>query len=429
MRERTITSAFSSSSLLKIVTVSPLLVASVATSAPIADLGGDDTRVLVTEVSGDVAVTMAGQRAEVESQSTLVLPTRIVTGEDGLLGFAQASTSVTVASDSDVEIPAEAVDGNLIARLVQHRGNVFYDVAKREVGKLRVETPLLVAVIKGTQFNVAVVADSTTISLFEGQLEIRTPDGSEVVSLEAGEIAIRSRNDDAIRIVGMDDRRVAAPDAGRAVAPASDVLGRRAAAELAVDATGSLGASVDVLGRPALDGADARQPAVIELAKTATIEADIDLGGADAGTTLDARIDLGAPSVDASAAVEIELGSGSAEATLDTRVDLAAVSLAASAEAEFDLSSAGVEAGAAGAALGADIDTSLDVALDTQSGVAAGSTIELGPLELDLDAGLDLDSGALDLDLDLDGDEESTETSSPAPEPSPTPRGGLGGLL
>ena len=58
--------------------------------------------------------------------------------------------------DTDVEIPAEAVDGNLVARLVQHSGNVFYDVAPRDVGKLRVETPFLVAVIKGTQFNVAV---------------------------------------------------------------------------------------------------------------------------------------------------------------------------------------------------------------------------------------------------------------------------------
>ena len=97
---------------------------------------------------------------------------------------------------------------------MQHRGNVFYDVAPRDVGKLRVETPLLVAVIKGTQFNVAVQEDSTTISLFEGRLEIRTPDDSDVVQLNAGEIAIRSRADGSIRVVGMDDERVAAA-AGR----------------------------------------------------------------------------------------------------------------------------------------------------------------------------------------------------------------------
>ena len=138
------------------------------------------------------------------------------------VGLTQAGTNISVANDTDVEIPAEAVDGNLVARLVQHRGNVFYDVAPRDVGKLRVETPLLVAVIKGTQFNVAVQEDSTTISLFEGRLEIRTPDDSDVMQLNAGEIAIRSRIDGAIRVVGMDDERAAAPAAARpAVADAA----------------------------------------------------------------------------------------------------------------------------------------------------------------------------------------------------------------
>ena len=90
-----------------------------------------------------------------------------MTGNDGTLGIKQAH-NIIVSLDSEIAIPEEAVDGNLIARLVQYRGNVFYDVAPREVSKLRVETPLLVAVIKGTQFNVAVQEDSTTISLVRG---------------------------------------------------------------------------------------------------------------------------------------------------------------------------------------------------------------------------------------------------------------------
>ena len=186
------------------------LVATVhAASNAARDVG--DSRISVTAVAGDVEVTMAGQAANVAPDTTVLLPSRIVTGHDGTLGLTQAGTNISVSNDTDVEIPAEAVDGNLIARLVQHRGNVFYDVAPRDLGKLRVETPLLVAVIKGTQFNVAVQPDSTTISLFEGRLEIRTPDNTDVVQLNAGEIAIRSRTDGAIRVVGMDDDRVAAP--------------------------------------------------------------------------------------------------------------------------------------------------------------------------------------------------------------------------
>ncbi|HVJ31194.1 MAG TPA: FecR family protein, partial [Gammaproteobacteria bacterium] len=168
----------------------------------------DGSRISVTAVAGDVNFTMAGNAVAVAPNATVLLPARIVTGHDGTVGLTQAGTNVSVSSDTDVEIPAEAVDGNLIARLVQHRGNVFYDVAPRDLGKLRVETPYLVAVIKGTQFNVAVQPDSTTISLFEGRLEIRTPDNNDVVQLNAGEIAIRSLIDNEIRVIGMDDARL-----------------------------------------------------------------------------------------------------------------------------------------------------------------------------------------------------------------------------
>ena len=144
-------------------------------------------RISVTAVNGSVSVTMAGSATHVQPNSTVGLPARIVTGDDGMLGLTQAGTNITIASDSDVEIPAEAANGQLIARLVQRRGNVFYNVAHRDVGTLRVETPFLVAVIKGTQFNVAAQADSTTISLFQGRLEIRTPDGSDIIQLNAGD--------------------------------------------------------------------------------------------------------------------------------------------------------------------------------------------------------------------------------------------------
>ena len=191
----------------------------------------DASRISVTAVGGEVDFTMAGNAATVAPNTTVLLPARIVTGHDGNVGLTQAGTNVSVASDTDVEIPAEAVDGNLIARMVQRRGNVFYDVAPRDLGKLRVETPLLVAVIKGTQFNVAVQADSTTISLFEGRLEIRTPDNSDVVQLNAGEIAIRSLLDDEIRVIGMNDARAPAPR------PARDAVAVAAARTASADAT------------------------------------------------------------------------------------------------------------------------------------------------------------------------------------------------
>src|SRR5690606_16370888 len=152
--------------------------------------------------------------------SVLDVPARIVTGGDGRLGLRQSQTAISIAPNSDVEIPEDARRGQLIARLIQRKGNVFYDVESRKIEKLRVQTPFLVAVVKGTQFNVAVQANATTISLFRGELEIRTPDGADVVELHAGEIALRMSGEAAIRVVPMNGDRAQVPG-DRAQTPAA----------------------------------------------------------------------------------------------------------------------------------------------------------------------------------------------------------------
>jgi hypothetical protein len=426
-------------------------IAALAHAASSVPRGTQDSRISVTAVAGAVAVTMAGQPAPVEPESTVLLPARIVTGKDGTIGLTQAGTNINVSNDTDVEIPAEAVDGNLIARLVQHRGNVFYDVAPRDVGKLRVETPLLVAVIKGTQFNVAVLESSTTISLFEGQLEIRTPDGSDVVQLNAGEIAIRSLTDNEIRVVGMDDERVLVPGATEpAVAAAVD--GRLDAAFAAEAANGvalldnveiAAGARVDAaaakplieLGSPsaeaALDTGIDLAAGTVDLGLAVDVgvagagagvglDTGVDLGSGSVDVGLDAGIDLGAASVDLGLDSGVDLGAGSVDVALDTGVDLGAAVVDLGLDAGLDLGSA--DAGLdAGVDLGGVIDTSVDASVDLGAG-----TVDLGvDLGGVLDVGLDVDLAGGTIDLGLTG---GTAPSAPA-APPPPPRGGLGGLL
>ena len=111
---------------------------------------------------------------------------------------------VSVGPGDPARIPALEKRGAPIDRIVQPRGNAFYNIGKREGRKLRVETPYLVGVIKGTQFNVASQDEATTISLFEGLLEVRATDDSDVVDLKAGEIASRKRGDKSISIIKMD---------------------------------------------------------------------------------------------------------------------------------------------------------------------------------------------------------------------------------
>jgi hypothetical protein len=393
----------------------------------------DTSRISVTTVAGDVDVTMAGKTVAAAPNATVLLPARVVTGNDGNVGLTQAGTHINVANDTDIEIPAEAVDGNLIARLVQHRGNVFYDVAPRDLGKLRVETPLLVAVIKGTQFNVAVQEDSTTISLFEGRLEIRTPDGSDVVQLNAGEIAIRSRVDNSIRIVGMDDERVAAP----AARPASAAAAAAADARLATD-DAALTARVvlrDEGVRVTDNGAEV-QDSFKPVLDSAAVDGLVEVGGGALDVGLDANVGVGSGRIDVGLATGVDLGAGAVDLGLDAGVDLGAAAVDLGVDAGVDLGAGAVDLGAAvvdtGLDAGLDLGGALDVGLDAgadlggvvDTSLDAGVTLDTGTVDVGVDAGLDLgtvvDVG-LDVDLDL-----GLGGGDAAPEP---PSGGLGGLL
>ena len=71
----------------------------------------------------------------------------------------QGATTLSVGPETLLEFPALEKRGAPIDRIVQPRGNVFYNIGKREGRKLRIETPYLVGVVKGTQFNVAAQDD------------------------------------------------------------------------------------------------------------------------------------------------------------------------------------------------------------------------------------------------------------------------------
>ena len=164
----------------------------------------DSGDIVVVSSKGEVHITMNGAERNVRAGGVLELPATVRTGRDGTVELRQGATTVSVGPETLLEFPALEKRGAPIDRIVQPRGNAFYNIGKREGRKLRVETPYLVGVIKGTQFNVAAQDEATTISLFEGLLEVRATDDSDVVDLKAGEIASRKRGDKSISVIKMD---------------------------------------------------------------------------------------------------------------------------------------------------------------------------------------------------------------------------------
>lgn len=408
--------------------------------------------IVVANVHGDVHVTMAGATSPLYVGAILQLPATIRTGKDGALELRQGPTTVAAAANTELEIPQSAAEGGLIERIVQIRGNAFYSVGKRERTKLRVETPYLVAVIKGTQFNVAAQEDATTIALFEGRLEVRASDESDLIDLRAGEIAIRSRGEPTIRTLQMNstarapstnDARVAGAAAAAPVAPAgieparsvdatevaSTSIARSdpgtageisASASAGIDLNARVDAATENLstetsrGTNAIDaGVDATSAPIVTNASVGAINGEVDVGngtsvnadvgvgsvvsagvGASVGNSIDTSLSASVGTVGTSVATAI--GSGGA----DVSVDVGAGSLAGAA---IDTT---VSAGTVDASVGAnvgDIATSVavgatpaggidvSIAVDNPAGVGVGLESSAGAPAA-VDVGIDVGS-------------------------------------
>jgi hypothetical protein len=414
-------------------------VASLAAASAFASANKGD--IVVANVHGDARVTMAGATSPLYVGAILQLPATIRTGRDGSLELRQGPTTVAAAANTELEIPQSAAEGGLIERIVQIRGNAFYSVGKRERTKLRVETPYLVAVIKGTQFNVASQEESTTIALFEGQLEIRATDESDVIDLRAGQIAIRNRGEPSIRTLEMNataDARAKSAGSLAAAAgsasPDTEQTARLAVSTGVVDDSPTVAnvASNDFGAQPAADvGGGAASPGSVDTASStagvsstgpsmglgasvdlganissagASLEAGVSVPGTSAGVDVGVSIAGGSASVDTSVAaggIGVDAGvsiGGSTNVSADIGVgSLANTGIAATAGADGIDAAVTANVGGVGAAVSIDVGTtspSLGVDAGANVGNLVGTNVTvdagLGSAPLAVDAGIDV---------------------------------------
>lgn len=349
--------------------------------------------IVVVAAHGTATVTMAGSTSPLAADLILQLPATIRTASDGAVELRQGKTTVAAAGDTELEIPASAGSEGLIERIVQIRGNAFYSVDKRERTRLRVETPYLVAVIKGTQFNVAAQRSGTTIALFEGRLEVRASDDSDVIDLNAGEIAIRNVNDTAIRVLRMSAPVASTGSTDGTVVGSGDASSASGAIGQSTSISTGHSAPTGVANAGAVDEAHNGIAAGVDASMTGT---GTQIGGGDSATTLAADTTM-----------EIASGLDAASAPDAGGGGLASVSLGAASG--IDLSSGAVDVGAVSSVALGDIGigSALDAGIDVGSGSAAvgiAATADLGGTDISVgtDAAIDLgNSASIDADLNL----------------------------
>jgi hypothetical protein len=429
-----------------------LLFAAIASFAlpRIAAAASDPDDIRVAAFKGEVQIVSAGAGIAPSVGAVLALPGSVQTGVDGTIDLQQGETKIAVGPGTRLDFPAPEAAGPL-GRVAQHTGNAYYDVGPRGSRKLRVETPFLVAVIKGTQFNVAVTADSATVSLHEGRLEIlATEDGVAPVLLNAGEVAVRRKDEREIRVL---------KTAGTTAAGGSGSGG--GALPLGID-DGGPGGGMDPGGDSApvagddsgsgFGGSD-RSPLLptdggagagvdLDLGDSGvTVNAGVDIGAGEVAASAGADLDLGAAEASASAEVGLDLGAGTVDAGADVGVDVGAVSADTGLDAGVDLGAGTVDAGVD---IGADAGAvSADVGIDAGADLGAGSVdagVDAGAagVEAGVDVGVDLTGGdaGVDVGIDVLGTEidvglgGGNEPAEPPDAPGGgNPGGGLGGIL
>jgi hypothetical protein len=353
--------------------------------------------IVVTSASGDARLEHRGAEHPARRGAVVLLPSTVHTGHDGAMDLAQGATTLSIGADTDLEFPEGPAHGAPVERIVQKSGKAFYDIAKRGGNKLRVETPYLVAVIKGTQFSVSVQDGATSISLVEGQLQILSPEDDARVEINAGQIASRRQGDAEIAVVSATGPQVRVPGATGAVASVDD---RPAGGAIGAVATvgGVAAVATTVAGTNVRAGLDAVATAV-----TATVSVDTDttlaLGGSridvDAGVGIGVDTGTGI-AVDAGVGIGVDTGTGiDVDAGAGLGVDTGTgIGIDAGAGVGVDTGTGiGIDAGA-----GVGIDTGTGIAgVDTSVGVDVGADVT----PTSVDVGLGVDVGGVSVDVDV----------------------------
>jgi len=434
------------------------LVIAMCTAHPAFALDSGD--IVVASIKGEVHIAIRGTETRLRAGAVLELPATVRTGRDGAVELRQGATSISVGPETLLEFPALATPGGSIDRIVQPRGTAFYNVGKRGGRKLRIETPFLVGVVKGTQFSVVAQDHATNISLFEGLLEVRSADDSDVIDLHAGEIAMRDRAATDISVLKM--------EAG-ATPPAQPAPASKAPAPNSP--AGSIGNPVtpspkplppagNVVGEPLHAERDGSNKPAGTPTPVVTEDVKVDLGGAAVVDTTDTAVavDTGTGrSESATAGVEVNTGNGAA--TIDLGVNAggndSSVEVGVGAgpvavdvdlgldEDEIDNSGPGNSgndnrgSGSDNSGPGKGTDdvaaiqesTEIAVEVDTGQGAGAAATVDVGngPVTVDLGVNVDVDNGvSVVTDIDLGLEEDETDNSGPGNSNSGSGNSGSG---
>lgn len=187
--------------------------AALATALALAGAPALATEITVTATNGQVTIVEHDRTVPAAVGAMLTLPVEIHTGADGSVDLLQLGSKLHVGPNSTIAMPDAGPQGSIIDKIKQTAGYVLYNIKSRKTQPLSVETPYLVAVVKGTVFTIAVEGHAAQVALMEGSLDISAPGVTRHVLLKPNE-SIRHADGEPDLAVQTSTSRVAQPRSG-----------------------------------------------------------------------------------------------------------------------------------------------------------------------------------------------------------------------
>ena len=107
------------------------------------------------------------------------------TDDSGRIELTNGIDQIRLSPSSEIELPMQR-DGDPVTRVIHWVGTAFFHVGKRPGPQFEVDTPYIVAIVKGTKFTTTVSDAGAAIKVSEGVVGVSATAGGNSIDVTAG---------------------------------------------------------------------------------------------------------------------------------------------------------------------------------------------------------------------------------------------------
>ncbi|WP_157967679.1 FecR family protein [Cohaesibacter intestini] len=152
------------------------------------DIKASDTAWRISKVSGDAWIEVPNREKMRLMRNRVLFPGQtLITSDRTRLQLVHGKQRIQVGSNTVLALPLLQETDPSHTRILQTSGTIHLSVDKQSTKHFSVETPYMVAAVKGTQFTVSLGSGWADVRVHEGLVEVSNKLAKEVFDVAAGQ--------------------------------------------------------------------------------------------------------------------------------------------------------------------------------------------------------------------------------------------------